>query len=179
MKGPRGADMTIDLKKYIRDVPNYPKESIVFRDIAPLLADPEAFNHAVDMIAKPWLEEEIDSIGMLDARGFIFGTAVASDLGLPFFMIRKQGKLPPPVLIEQYSLEYGGDCITISPDAVKRGDRVLLLDDVLATGGTAAAAARLIAKAGGEVVGLAALIELSYCPGRAMFKHPVTACVVY
>jgi len=171
--------MTIDLRNFIRDVPNFPKEGILFRDIAPLLANPEAFNYAVDMIAKPWIDEEIDSIGMLDARGFIFGTVIAADLGLPFFMIRKEGKLPPPVLLEQYSLEYGGGCITISPDAVKPKDRVLLVDDVLATGGTASAAARLITKNGGEVLGLATLAELSYCEGRKVFKYPITSCLVY
>lgn len=168
-----------DLRNYVRDVPNFPKEGIIFRDIAPLLADVEAFNHAIDLISKPWLDEDITAIGMLDARGFIFGTAVAMDLGLPFFMIRKPGKLPGPTLGDVYSLEYGHNSLSISKDAFEEGAKILLVDDVLATGGSAAAAARLIHHNKGEVVGLATLMELTYCKGRSVFKHPITSCLVY
>ena len=171
--------MDTNLRKYIRDVPDYPKPSIVFRDIAPLLADPEAFNHSIDLMVTPWREEDIDCIGMLDARGFIFGSAMALDMGLPFFMIRKTGKLPGDTHIEEYDLEYGKNSLCVQKGAFKKGAKVLLVDDVLATGGSAAAAGKLISKNGGEVLGLATLIELSYCPGRKIFKYPVTSCIVY
>jgi adenine phosphoribosyltransferase len=165
-----------DLCKFIDDKPH---NGVVFKDIGPVMRDVDVFNYAIDVMVRPWLEEDISAIGMLDARGFIFGTAIAIDLGVPFFMIRKSGKLPGPVHEEDYSLEYGKSTIAIAHDAFEEGSRVLLVDDVLATGGTAAAAARLVTRAGGEVVGLAALIELSYCKGREVFKHPISACVVY
>jgi adenine phosphoribosyltransferase len=168
--------MDIDLRRFIRDVPH---KGVVFKDIAPLLRDVEAFNHAIDLMSRPWLEEDIDGIGMLDSRGFIFGSTMAVDLGLPFFMIRKADKLPGEVHEEEYTLEYGTSKVAIAHDAINAGHRILLVDDVLATGGTAAAAAKLIHRVGGEVVGLAALIELSYLPGRQNFKHPASACVVY
>lgn len=171
-------DKNIDLRNYIRDDETFIK-GVIFRDIAPLLADVEAFNYAIDKIAEPWLHEEITSIGALDARGFIFGTAVAIDLGLPFFMIRKPRKLPGPVHEEEYTLEYGTNTLAMSQNAFESGARILLVDDVLATGGSAAAAARLVAKGGGEVVGLATLMELSYCNGRNVFKQAVTSCIVY
>ena len=172
--------MTTDLRGFIRSVPDFPKPGVTFRDISPLLADVDAFNYAIDKIVEPWQGEEIDAIGMLDARGFIFGTAVAIDLGLPFFMIRKAGKLPGTVAHDNYELEYGSNRIEMSHDAITvSGTKVLLVDDVLATGGTAAAAARLIHKVGGDVVGLATLMELTYCEGRKTFKHAVTSCLVY
>lgn len=173
------SNTTYDLRAYVRDVPNFPKEGIVFRDIAPLLADPDVFNYAIDTMVMPWLEEEFTHVGMLDARGFVFGTALAVDLGLPFFMIRKSGKLPGLVAEDSYDLEYGKNTLSIAHNAFEKESRVLLVDDVLATGGSAAAAARLVSQLGGEVVGLAVLMELTYCEGRKTFKHPVKASIVY
>lgn len=171
--------MTIDLKKFVRDVPNFPDNKTIFRDISPLLADVEAFNKAIDLMSGPWQEEDITAIGMLDARGFIFGTALAIDLGVPFFMIRKKGKLPGAVIEDGYDLEYGSNILEIAEGTFEKDAKVLLVDDVLATGGSAAAAARLVHRLGGEVVGLATLLELTYCNGREVFKHSVTAVMTY
>lgn len=168
-----------DLKKFVRDIPDFPKQGIVFRDISPLLSNIDVFFHVVETMAGQWVEEEVQCIGMLDARGFIFGTALAVELGCPFFMIRKAGKLPGSVYSETYSLEYGGNTLELQKGVFKQDAKVLLVDDVLATGGSAAAGARLIQKAGGQVLGLATLIELTYCNGRENFKHPVTTCLTY
>jgi adenine phosphoribosyltransferase len=155
-----------ELKQYVRDVPGYPQAGIVFRDITPLLARKELFREVVDLMSKGWSEHPPDLVAAIEARGFIPGAAVAVKLNAGFIPIRKTGKLPWKTIGEAYQLEYGTDQLEIHSDAVEPGQRVLIVDDVLATGGTAAAAVRLIRKLGGEVVGVQVLIELEDLGGR-------------
>lgn len=157
----------MDLKPYIRDMPDFPKPGIIFKDIAPLLANPAAFAGAIDALAGLAEGLGCDAVAGMESRGFLFGMPLAMRLQRGFIPIRKKGKLPGPVLDESYALEYGTAVQEIQIDAVKPGMRVLLVDDVLATGGTAAAAARLIEKAGGSVSGLLFLVELGFLNGRA------------
>jgi len=148
------------LRRLITDVPNYPKPGITFRDITPLLGDSLAFSLAVVGLITPWRDAGVTHVVGVESRGFIFGAPVALGLGAGFVPIRKPGKLPRTVLREAYALEYGTDALEMHADAFERGARVLIVDDVLATGGTASAAARLVQNAGGAVVGFAFLIEL-------------------
>jgi adenine phosphoribosyltransferase len=157
---------SIDLRSYIRDVPNHPKEGILFRDLTPLLEDPQALRAAVDAVAAPFLDEGIDQVVGIEARGFILGAPVAMALGTGLVIVRKAGKLPHEVVREEYALEYGTDVIEMHADSVGPGHKVLLVDDLIATGGTAAAAVKLLTKAGAEVAGCAFLIELSGLGGR-------------
>ena len=149
-----------DIKRYIRTIPDYPKPGILFRDITTLLANLHAFRAAVDELMWPFLRSEVDYVAGIEARGFILGGAVAHALGRGFVPIRKKGKLPARVIGQEYSLEYGVDTIEIHADAIGAGDRVLLVDDLIATGGTATAAIDLIRKSGGEVVAAAFVIDL-------------------
>jgi adenine phosphoribosyltransferase len=149
-----------DIKRYIRTIPDYPKPGILFRDITTLLANLHAFRAAVDELMWPFLRSEVDYVAGIEARGFILGGAVAHALGRGFVPIRKKGKLPARVIGQEYSLEYGVDTIEIHADAIGSGDRVLLVDDLVATGGTATAAIDLIRKSGGEVVAAAFVIDL-------------------
>ncbi len=149
-----------DIKRYIRNIPDYPKPGIIFRDITTLLADPHAFRAAVDELAWPFLKGDIDYVAGIEARGFILGGAVAHTLGRGFIPIRKKGKLPSRVIGQEYALEYGVDTIEIHADAISQGDRVLLIDDLVATGGTAGAAIDLIRKSGGDLVAAAFVIDL-------------------
>ncbi|MFI5283391.1 MAG: adenine phosphoribosyltransferase [Candidatus Dormibacterales bacterium] len=155
-----------NLKQYVRDVPGYPQPGIIFRDITPLLANKVVFSEVVDLMSSGWKAREPDLVAAIEARGFIPGAAIAIRLGAGFIPIRKLGKLPWKTIGESYQLEYGNDQLEIHSDAVKPGQRVLIVDDVLATGGTAAAAARLIRKLGGEVIGVQVLIELAALGGR-------------
>jgi adenine phosphoribosyltransferase len=154
------------LKQYIRDVPDYPHKGIIFRDITPILADKKIFPEVIDLMSKAWLDDKPDLVAAIEARGFIPGAAIAVKLNAGFVPIRKVGKLPWTVISESYQLEYGTDQLEVHSDAVQPGQKVLIVDDVLATGGTASAAVRLMRKLGAEVLGVQVLIELSYLNGR-------------
>lgn len=150
----------------VRDVPDFPSPGIVFKDVTPLLADPGAFGAVVDALAQPFRDSRLDKVAGIEARGFIFGAPVALCLGVGFVPVRKQGKLPGDVVAGSYDLEYGSATIEVTSDAFAAGDRVLIVDDVLATGGTAAATVSLIRRCGAEVVGVAVLLELGFLAGR-------------
>jgi adenine phosphoribosyltransferase len=156
----------IDLKKCIRDIPDWPKKGILFRDITPLLADPKAFEAAVDALCADYTDAGIEYVAAVEARGFIFGAAVAEKLGAGFVPIRKKGKLPGQTESISYDLEYGRDTLEVHRDAIKSRAKVLMVDDLLATGGTMAAACRLIEKITGQVAGIVFLVELSSLRGR-------------
>ncbi len=168
------------LTRYIRDVPDWPKAGILFRDITPLLADPKAFPAAVDALCAPFKQAGVAYVAGVEARGFIFGAAVAAKLRAGFIPIRKKGKLPWQTESVTYDLEYGTDCIEIHRDAVTPGAKVLIVDDLLATGGTMQAACRLMEKVGAEVVGIAVVIELTDLKGRQRLgPHQVHALISY
>lgn len=152
---------------YVRDVPDFPKPGIVFRDITPLWADPAAFQQAIEAMARPVSPLHATHVMGLESRGFIFGAALAQRLSLGFVPARKPGKLPRDKHSEAYGLEYGDDALEIHKDAMKAGDRVLIVDDVLATGGTASAARRLVEATGATAVGLTLFIELAGLDGRS------------
>ncbi|MDP1809373.1 MAG: adenine phosphoribosyltransferase [Actinomycetota bacterium] len=157
----------MDLKVNIRDVPDFPKPGILFKDITPLLSNGLAFTHAIDTIAEHFAGQKIDVVLGAEARGFILGGALAYKLGCGFVPARKPGKLPHAVTQAIYDLEYGTDALEVHRDSIAPGQRVLIVDDVLATGGTAGAKAELVRKMAGEVAGLAFLIELKFLDGRA------------
>src|SRR5689334_10032004 len=150
----------MDLKQHIRSVPDFPKAGILFYDITTLLRDPAGFKSTIDSLSMPYLDQGVDVVIGIESRGFILGGAVAQRIGAGFIPIRKPGKLPAKALKETYDLEYGKDALEIHEDAVSSGQRVLIVDDVLATGGTASAAATMVRKLGGDLHGLAFLIEL-------------------
>ena len=154
------------LRARIRDVADFPEPGIVFKDVTPLLADHGAFTAAVEGLAAPYRTERIDTVAGIEARGFIFGAPVAQLLGVGFVPVRKKGKLPGDVVAASYDLEYGSATIEVTADAFAPGDRVLVVDDVLATGGTAAATVDLVRRCGAEVAGIAVLIELGFLAGR-------------
>lgn len=154
------------LRRLIRDVPDFPQPGIVFKDITPLLADKATFKGVVEQVCSRWIDQPPDIVTAIEARGFIPGGAVALGLGAGFVPIRKPGKLPWKTVSQDYQLEYGMDQLQIHEDAVRAGQTVLIVDDVLATGGTAAAATQLIRKLGGVVLGVHVLIELSFLKGR-------------
>lgn len=156
----------MDVKSLIRNIPGFPKPGIVFRDITTLARDRDGLRTAIDALADRYTDARIDRVVGIEARGFIFGAAVAYKLGAGFVPARKPGKLPAETVSAEYDLEYGKDAIEIHKDAIAAGERVLIVDDLLATGGTAAAAAELVEKLGGEVVELAFLIELTFLKGR-------------
>lgn len=154
------------IKSKIRDVIDFPREGIVFKDITTVLRDPVAFKHSVDLLAEYFRKQRIDYIAGIEARGFIFGSALAYKLGVGFIPIRKPGKLPSKTERISYDLEYGKDSLEIHVDAVEPGKRVLIVDDLLATGGTAEAAIKLVKKIGGVIVGIAFVVELEFLKGR-------------
>jgi adenine phosphoribosyltransferase len=156
----------MDLKQHIRSVPDFPKAGILFYDITTLLRDPQGFQMTIDMLSTPYIDQGIDAVVGIESRGFILGAAVAQRIGAGFIPIRKPGKLPGKALKEIYDLEYGKDALEIHEDAIEKGQRILIVDDVLATGGTAAAAVQLVRKLGGELHGLAFLIELLFLNGK-------------
>jgi len=158
-----------ELKKKIRDVPDFPIEGIMFRDITTLISDGEAFGFVIDTLHDRYREMNIDRIVGIESRGFIFGGALAHRLGCGFAIARKPGKLPADTIEETYDLEYGRATLQIHSDAIARGDRVVIIDDLLATGGTLDAAARLTDRLGGHIAELAVIIELEFLKGRAKF----------
>lgn len=165
--------MSID--PYIRDVPDFPKEGIVFKDITPLLQSPEGLKLSIEGLASAVDPASYDLVVGIESRGFIFGTALAHHLGKGFVPIRKPGKLPCETASEAYELEYGTDTVEIHVDAFEPGPRTLIVDDLLATGGTAEAALKLVRRVGGEPVACAFVIELSFLPGRERLDVPVHA----
>jgi adenine phosphoribosyltransferase len=158
------------IRKAIRAIPDFPKPGILFRDITPLLGDPEAFRATIDLLHDRYVSERIDRIVALESRGFLFGAALGLRLGVGLAPIRKKGKLPGKKVSVSYALEYGTDTLEMHEDALSSGARVLIVDDLLATGGTAAAAAELVAKVGGQVVGASFVIELGFLNGRDKLK---------
>ncbi|MCX7717869.1 MAG: adenine phosphoribosyltransferase [Candidatus Sumerlaeaceae bacterium] len=156
----------MNLKSFIRDVPDFPKPGIIFKDITPLLGDAEALRYAIKLLADRYRPMRIAKVAGIESRGFIFAAALACELGCGMVPIRKAGKLPYKTIRETYELEYGTDTIEIHADAVARGQRVVLLDDVIATGGTLAASTRLLQGLGAEVVEVACIIELTFLHGR-------------
>lgn len=170
----------IDLKRHIRSIPDWPKKGILFRDITPLLADPKAFTAAVDALCAGFTGVGIKYVAAVEARGFIFGAAVAEKLGAGFVPIRKKGKLPFETESITYDLEYGTDTLEVHSDAVENQAKVLMVDDLLATGGTMAAACKLIEKIGGQVAGIAFLIELGELAGREKLSgYKITTVISY
>jgi adenine phosphoribosyltransferase len=168
------------LKSKIRSVPDFPKAGILFYDITTLLRDKQGFQDAIAALANPFLGKGIDVVVGVESRGFILGGAVADRLGSGFAPVRKKGKLPSTTIRETYDLEYGTDCLEIHSDAVEPGERVLIVDDVLATGGTAAATTALVRKLGGNVQSLAFLVELEFLKGRSRLgKEPVLSVLKY
>jgi len=159
------------LKTKIRNVPDFPKKGIGFKDITTLLIDGAAFHEAVDAIARQFKPNDVDLILGIEARGFIFSAAIAYKWTKPLIIVRKPKKLPAATVREEYQLEYGTDVIEIHQDAISKGQRVLIIDDLLATGGTVAAAARLVEKLDGKVAGIAFLIELSFLKGIDRLKN--------
>ena len=168
------------LKAKIRHVSDFPKKGILFYDITTLLNDPKGFRDTIDALAAPYMGEDIDQVVGIESRGFILGAAVANALGCGFIPIRKPGKLPSATLTERYALEYGTDTLQIHEDACAGDQRILVVDDVLATGGTARAALNLVRKAGGRLIGAAFLIELNFLNGRAKLAgEPIYSVLQY
>jgi len=180
MEGRQMKNEGIDLKKHIREIPDWPRKGILFRDITPLLLNPRAFAAAVDALSADFTEMGIEYVAAVEARGFIFGSAVAEKLDAGFVPIRKKGKLPWQTESITYDLEYGTDTLEVHSDAIDSGGKVLMVDDLLATGGTMAAACELIEKIGGTIVGIAFLIELTGLQGREKIAdYNVTSIISY
>jgi len=168
------------LEDKIRDVPDFPKKGIVFKDITPLLQDAAAFKHAIDLLTEKYRDKEIDVVVAAEARGFILGAPLAYNLGVGFVPVRKPVKLPAECLTAEYALEYGVDSLQMHRDAIAPGQKVLIIDDLLATGGTVGANVELVEKLGGEVAGIAFLIELTFLNGRGKLKnYEVTSLIQY
>lgn len=173
--------MSIDkLTAAIRDVPDFPKEGIIFKDITPILSDPELFKTTIDLFVDELKDKGVTKVAAIDARGFLFAGAICDRMDIGLVPIRKQGKLPYKTYEESYDLEYGSNTLAIHQDAFDEGEKVALVDDLLATGGTAAASVKLIEKAGGEVVKVLFMVELSFLNGRELLPgQDVYAPIVY
>ncbi len=168
------------LKDHVRDIPDFPKSGVTFKDITPLLGNEEAFRFSIDALVAAFEGGSVDRVLGIEARGFILAAPVAYRLGAGFVPVRKAGKLPWEVEKEEYVLEYGTDLLEIHGDAVQPGERVLIIDDVLATGGTAAATIRLVEKLGGEVAAIGFALELAFLDGRSRLGgHHVTSLLTY
>jgi adenine phosphoribosyltransferase len=171
---------TASLERFIRDVPDFPIPGILYRDITPLLANPEALDQAVESMSAPWRGRGVDLVASMEARGFIFGAGIALQLEAGFVPVRKEGKLPWKTREVRYSLEYGTDVLHMHEDAVAPGQKVLVVDDLIATGGTASAVVDLVEQLGGEVVGVQFLIELSDLKGRDLLRgRDVRSVIIY
>jgi len=171
---------SLDLKNYIRSVPDFPKQGIIFRDITTLLQNKHAFRHAVNILVKKYKNKKIDKVIAIEARGFILGGIVAHKLGAGFVPVRKKGKLPWKTHSVTYELEYGIDTLEMHHDAIEEGDRVLIIDDLLATGGTVKAVTDLVKKSRGKIVGIAFLIELTGLKGKEKIKDfPTFSLIKY
>ncbi|HAS90044.1 MAG TPA: adenine phosphoribosyltransferase [Desulfovibrio sp.] len=168
----------MNLRDYIRDIPDFPKEGIVYFDITPLLAEPKAFQYTIDQLAERFADYKIDKIAAAEARGFIFGAPLATKLGIGFVPIRKPGKLPYETISVSYDLEYGTDNLNMHIDAVAKGENVLLIDDVLATGGTAEGMVKLVEKAGGKVSAMGFIAELSFLDGKSKLDQIETTSLI-
>lgn len=170
----------MELEKLIRDVPDFPQKGIIFKDITTLLQDGDAFRQALNQMLKRYLDAAIDKVVAIEARGFIFGSVLAYRLGCGFVPARKPGKLPYRTIRDEYTLEYGTNALEIHEDSINPGEKVLIVDDLLATGGTALATAKLVEKLGGEVVAIEFLIELGFLNGREkLLKYPVHSLIAY
>jgi adenine phosphoribosyltransferase len=169
----------VDLYDYIVDVPDFPEPGIVFKDITPLLASPEAFLQSVNEMANPFLDSDVDIVVGIESRGFLLAGSIAERIGSGVGLVRKPGKLPRKTVSVTYDLEYGTDSLEIHEDAFPDGANVLIVDDVLATGGTLAASSRLIGMAAGNVIGATMLIELTFLGGRSRFDGPLHAILSY
>ena len=170
----------MDLAAIIRDIPDFPVKGILFKDITPLLREPNAYRQAVEQLSERYRGEEIDQVLAIESRGFIFGAALALELGAGFVPVRKPGKLPSDTIAVEYSLEYGTNRLEIHTDAIRPGERVLVVDDLLATGGSAQAAIELVERLGGKVVGAAFVIELqSLCGAERLAGYPVYSLIKF
>ncbi|MBU0579884.1 MAG: adenine phosphoribosyltransferase [Candidatus Margulisbacteria bacterium] len=168
------------LEKFIRDIPDFPKPGIIFKDITPLLKDSKAFKNTVKQLANHFKELKPDVIVAVESRGFIFGAAVAEKIGCGFVPVRKPGKLPYKTISEEYALEYGTDKLTMHTDAIQEGQKVAIIDDLLATGGTVAATVKLIQQLKGEIIGIGFVIELDFLKGREKLKDiPIFSLIHY
>lgn len=168
------------LKKYIREVPDFPKPGILFYDISTLLKDPKALRMTVDSFVWLFSEQDVDKVVGIESRGFMFAPIVAYNLNAGFVPVRKPGKLPGRTVLQSYDLEYGSDQIEMHEDGIEAGERVLIVDDLLATGGTAAATAQLVNSQGGQVVGFGFIVELLFLNGRdRLNKYPLEALITY
>ena len=168
----------MELASFIRDISDFPKEGIIFKDITPLLANPDAFNTCSEQLLQK-INKPIDKVVCIDARGFFFGGILAQKLNAGFVPVRKKGKLPFDTIEESYTLEYGDDVLQIHKDAIQPGEKVLLHDDVLATGGTASAVCKLIERLGGEIVQCNFIIDLSFLKGAEKLNYPVASVLTY
>jgi adenine phosphoribosyltransferase len=168
------------LKEHIREIPDFPKPGVSFKDITPLLADPDAFRTTVDALGEPFATRQVDKVLGIEARGFIPAAAVAYRFGAGFVPVRKAGKLPWEIEREEYALEYGTDLLEVHRDGVHPGERVLIVDDVIATGGTAAATIALVKRLGGEIAGLAFIVQLAFLQGAGKLEgHDFVSLITY
>ena len=163
--------MDSKISSFIRDIPDFPKEGILFKDITPLLANAEAFDASIEAFAAKFKDQKIDKIAGMESRGFLFGTPLAQKLGVGFIPIRKPGKLPAETISQSYQLEYGEDSLEVHKDAITPSERVLIIDDLLATGGTAEATGKMIEVLGGKIIAFAFLIELEALNGRKKIEN--------
>lgn len=170
----------MNLEQYIRDIPDFPKEGIIFKDITTLVGNADAFRASLDQLQNRFADCKADAVVAVEARGYIFGAPLADRFGLRFVPVRKPGKLPSETVKQDYDLEYGSNTLEIHADAISPGERVILIDDLIATGGSAAAAVALVEKLGGEVVGFGAIIELAFLEGRTKLNGiPVESLLSY